>query len=71
MDIEIDDTVRFVGKRQHWEVIAIEGDKLWVWTQTRRGRDRRQYTRPVHRDRVELVRKGNKTDDIAKQLGIG
>lgn len=61
--IDRDDTVRYTGKRQTWIVNAVRGDMLTVWTSTKRGRNTSEVTRTVHRDRVELVRKGNDIDD--------
>lgn len=67
--IERDDTVRFIGRRVHWVVTSVNGDKADV-IYSRRVNYHTVETiqRTVRLDRIELVRKGNRDKDALIRL---
>lgn len=68
--IEVDDTVRYIGKKCRWIVGGvIDADTIEVYRITRTDYRTQHYiSRPVKLNRVELVRKGNATDDAVAKL---
>lgn len=69
--LEPGDTVRYIGKRAHWTADHVREDGR-VELETMTGDARRggatYRTRVADRDRIELVRKGNRTDDFIKAM---
>jgi hypothetical protein len=69
--IETDDTVRFIGRRAHWTVDAINGDRANItgcWGNPRSPRGAKCVSRTARLGRLELVRKGNVDIDAMREL---
>lgn len=65
VEFEVHDTVRYIGRHQRWIVVSVDGDYLRL-NMSRKVSYRETVSRfvSVHRDRVELVCKGNEVDDF-------